>query len=126
MWIRWPAASRSSHAAVFFRQDARNSSSGAAAWYRVQVFPIPDREAWLPRLERSFGPVAAFSLERVIGRGSHVSVEGAAAGNGARRTLPDHHKKEHQMRAHQEDVGHPLVSIVEKMYECFNKGDMAT
>ena len=30
------------------------------------------------------------------------------------------------MRAHQEDVGHPLVSIVEKMYECFNKGDMAT
>jgi ketosteroid isomerase-like protein len=30
------------------------------------------------------------------------------------------------MRDHQEDVDHPLVGIVEKMYECFNKGDMAT
>jgi ketosteroid isomerase-like protein len=30
------------------------------------------------------------------------------------------------MRKHQKDVAHPLVGIVEKMYECFNKGDMAT
>src|SRR6476620_7448582 len=35
-------------------------------------------------------------------------------------------KRSTKMRAHQEDVGHPPVSIVEKMYECFNKGDMAT
>jgi ketosteroid isomerase-like protein len=30
------------------------------------------------------------------------------------------------MRKHQQSVTHPNVAIVEKMYEAFNKGDMAT